>query len=360
MVNEKNIKLFDTFFCSKRFIYYALEHNVPLQVKLQLTQKCNLRCLHCFLKKRFVQKHDYDFTFLEIKDIINQLAEMGTLSILLTGGEIFLRKDIFKILELIKEKGFELCLITNATLIDKNAAVKLKGINPDEIHISIYGMSTETYRIFTKVPRAYLDAINGVEHLISQGFKPRLIFHVLKETCKDASKFVEFAEKHKLEFKLNWAMTPCLDGSLGPLTHCLDTKEEIEHALGGWYKPNWCYKKTIGPNKFLCEAARVVMNISSYGYVSPCPISHLFVGNLREKSLKEIWEKSPILLKIRKLRYEKLSECHSCALAQSCRPCPAILYKGKCPDYIKEQASIRGYLLENIKKSNTVKSCLSC
>ncbi len=73
----------------------ALELGVPLSAHLDLTWRCNERCIHCYL-----DHNDHgELTTAEVKDILEQLAAAGTFFLILSGGEPLLRKDFFEIVE---------------------------------------------------------------------------------------------------------------------------------------------------------------------------------------------------------------------------------------------------------------------
>ena len=91
----------------------ALARNIPLSVQLDLTYRCNERCVHCYLD------HDDhgEMTTAEIKHLLDEMAEAGVFILTLSGGEIFLRKDFFEILEYARRKlMFCVKLKTNAIL----------------------------------------------------------------------------------------------------------------------------------------------------------------------------------------------------------------------------------------------------
>ena len=73
----------------------AQKLNIPLSVQLDLTYRCNERCVHCYLD------HDDhgEMTTAEIKHLLDEMADAGVFILTLSGGEIFLRKDFFEILE---------------------------------------------------------------------------------------------------------------------------------------------------------------------------------------------------------------------------------------------------------------------
>src|SRR5579862_7569992 len=73
----------------------ALAKNIPLGVQLDLTYRCNERCVHCYLD------HDDhgELTTAEVKGILDQLAAAGTFFLTLSGGELLVRSDFFELLE---------------------------------------------------------------------------------------------------------------------------------------------------------------------------------------------------------------------------------------------------------------------
>src|ERR1700690_4145368 len=91
----------------------AMALNIPLAVQVDLTYRCNERCVHCYLD------HDDhgEMTTAEIKHLLDELADAGVFILTLSGGEIMLRKDFFEILEYARERTFCIKLKTNAIMI---------------------------------------------------------------------------------------------------------------------------------------------------------------------------------------------------------------------------------------------------
>ena len=73
----------------------ALGLGIPLSVHLDITYRCNERCVHCYLD------HDDhgEMTTAEIKDVLNQLSDAGVFFLTLSGGEVLMRRDFFDIVE---------------------------------------------------------------------------------------------------------------------------------------------------------------------------------------------------------------------------------------------------------------------
>ncbi|MGC1255728.1 MAG: radical SAM protein, partial [Candidatus Acidiferrales bacterium] len=90
----------------------ALKLNIPLSVQLDLTYRCNERCVHCYLD------HDDhgEMTTAEIKDLLDQMADAGVFYLTISGGEILMRRDFFEILEYARTRTFCVKLKTNGIL----------------------------------------------------------------------------------------------------------------------------------------------------------------------------------------------------------------------------------------------------
>src|SRR2546423_15624387 len=99
----------------------ALELGVPLGIHLDVTYRCNERCVHCYLD------HDDhgEMTTAEIKHLLDQFAEAGVFILSLSGGEIFMRKDLFEILEYARKLTFCIKLKTNAVMIREREAARI-------------------------------------------------------------------------------------------------------------------------------------------------------------------------------------------------------------------------------------------
>ena len=87
---------------------------------LYLSTYCNLKCRHCWINPHFSPEKALKNDELNMKTLIAALEEcreLGMSSIKLTGGEPFLRKDIFDILEYGEKKGFNIIVLTNGTFL---------------------------------------------------------------------------------------------------------------------------------------------------------------------------------------------------------------------------------------------------
>src|SRR5437868_5241423 len=145
----------------------ALELGVPMSVHFDITYRCNERCVHCYLD------HDDhgEMTTTEIKHLLDEMAEAGVFILTLSGGEIFLRKDFFELLEHARRLMFCVKLKTNAVLIREREAARLRSLNVESIQISIYSHRPDVHDAITLIPGSLKRSLDAIRFLKSQGLK---------------------------------------------------------------------------------------------------------------------------------------------------------------------------------------------
>ncbi len=144
---------------------------------LELTLRCNERCLHCGswcgdVKSEELTAAQYGKFLAEIKGDFGTDKKM----LCITGGEPLLRKDFFDIMAEADRLGFRWGMTSNATLIDDSVARELKRVGMGTISVSIDGLE-ETHDAFRRTPGGWKKAMNGIESLLRVGG-----FHAVQAT----------------------------------------------------------------------------------------------------------------------------------------------------------------------------------
>ncbi|MCX7716760.1 MAG: radical SAM protein, partial [Endomicrobia bacterium] len=122
---------------SKELYRITCEKNIPLYTFFELTYKCNLKCIHCYIPEKLKNTQEMDTP--TVKKIIFDIANLGGMFIIFTGGEPLLRKDIFELINFAKKLNFVVILFTNGSLINTKTANTLAKVGVDKVEISIYG-----------------------------------------------------------------------------------------------------------------------------------------------------------------------------------------------------------------------------
>ncbi len=130
---------------------------------LRVTCRCNLKCLHCYSAEVSCGN---ELRTCEVKSAIDILARNGVDHITISGGEPFLRSDIFDILKY-SSKRAKTGIVCNGTLLDKSAARRLSGIDISHIMVSVDGTGDAHDKLRGK--NAYSKTVKGVMNCLDYG-----------------------------------------------------------------------------------------------------------------------------------------------------------------------------------------------
>ena len=308
---------------AEQVVKTCVEKCIPYAVQFELTSKCNLRCKHCFMTDDDAVELSSD----EIKGIIDQLVEMGTFYLAFTGGEIFTRDDLFDIARYAKDKGFFLTFMTNATLIKPEHINEIEKLKPVKFEISLYGATAKTHDHVTDVNGSFNHTVAAIKALIKIGIEVTIKTPLMNLNINEADEIAAFVEDLGAVHRMNPGIAPSQDGSLAPLQYDI-SNEDMKIYLSG-HDFDLSYLLDMDPlNRFSCKAGKAACCITPGGIVYPCVMMSLPIGNLREKSLKEIWHLKPTdeLNRLRTLTSRDLTTCPTCDLSPYCVRCPGVVY----------------------------------
>ncbi|MFZ0816975.1 MAG: radical SAM protein [Candidatus Sulfotelmatobacter sp.] len=307
----------------------ALRLGVPFSAQLDLTYRCNEQCIHCYLD------HDDhgEMTTAEIKNLLKEMAEAGVFILTFSGGEIFLRKDFFEILECARSLTFCIKLKTNAVLIREAQAARLRDLGVESIQISIYSHRPEVHDAITKIPGSLRHSINAIRFLKLQGLKVIMANVLMSQNMQDYNGVRMLAEELGAEYTLDPTITPMMDGDRGVLA--LNAGESALHNLfreeafvGN--ADEFCAPPLPPDENSLaalpCSAGHTACYVSPYGEFYPCVQFPLSCGNVRQQRFIDIWRDSEQLKEVRSIRLRDLTGCSQCAHGSTCTRCPGLAF----------------------------------
>ncbi|HHI30506.1 12,18-didecarboxysiroheme deacetylase [Methanosarcinales archaeon ex4572_44] len=148
-----------------------------------MTQRCNLRCVHCYSRSENIEYGD-ELTTDEGIDLIDDLAQFGVPVILFSGGEPLIRRDFPELANHAREMGMRVVLSTNGTLITEKMARVLREIDLSYVGVSLDGMR-ETNDRFRGVNGAFDAALGGIQNCKMEKIKVGLRFTINKKNVSD-------------------------------------------------------------------------------------------------------------------------------------------------------------------------------
>jgi radical SAM protein with 4Fe4S-binding SPASM domain len=307
----------------------ALGLGIPISVHLDITYRCNERCVHCYLDH---EDHG-EMTTAEITDILNQLSDAGVFFLTLSGGEVLMRRDFFEIVEHARRLLFNVKLKTNGVMIRESEAKRIRELGVEQVQISVYSHRPEIHDAITKLPGSLKRTVEAIRFLKSQGLKVVIANVLMASNLFDNTGVMALAKELGVAYTLDPTITPKMDGDTSILTLRIPGSE-LKHVFGN--------KELVGnveefcapppaPGEdvmdgFPCSAGHTACYISPYGDVFPCVQFPLPSGNLRRQKFAEIWHNSPQLNEVRSIRARDLPTCSTCAHVGTCTRCPGLAY----------------------------------
>lgn len=310
------------------FVHKVIDQNIPLNVLFEVTYKCNERCGHCYVSP----ESKPELTTSEVRRILDQLAEAGSLFLTLTGGEPFMRPDIFDIASYARQKGFALRFFTNGILITPQIADEIASLNVTDVGISLYGAKSSTHEAITRVAGSFKRSLKAFRLLRERNIKTVFKFTLMKQNFHEFEAVGALAEKLGAYFSSGFFVSPKTNGSKETLVFRMGD-EELRHILENEFiypkeiirkkRETKLTEKEVG-ERILCSAGRDICSVSPYGDLQPCIMLPLKVGNLREASFESLWWSSKELIYWRSLHHWNLTACSQCSSWGRCFRCSGL------------------------------------
>lgn len=158
-----------------------------------MTQRCNLKCVHCYAHAVEPSRHKDPISTDQAKAIIDDLAAFGAPVMLFSGGEPLVREDLVELAKYATSRGMRAVISTNGTLITKAKARELKGVGLSYVGISLDG-AEEVHDRFRAVPGSYKMALKGVENCQAEGLKVGLRFTINKRNAAEIPHLFDLIE----------------------------------------------------------------------------------------------------------------------------------------------------------------------
>lgn len=313
----------------------VLQTRIPSVVSIEVTRRCSLNCSHCYnnLPMADMETARKELQYEDYCRVLDELAEMGTLWLLFTGGEIFARRDFLDIYTYAKRKGFIITLFTNGTLITPKVADYLAEWPPFSIEITLYGRTKETYERLTRIPGSYERCIRGIELLKERGLPLTLktvAVTVNKHEIWDMKKYVE--ENLGLPFKFDAMINARIDCSLSPLEVRLTPEEIVDLDLRDperqeeWKRFSTKFIAPMHPEGkedeiYHCGGGANTFALDPLGKMTICVLSHFDEYDVRAGTVREGWDH--FLLRVRAKKATRITKCTACQLKAVCGMCAA-------------------------------------
>jgi MoaA/NifB/PqqE/SkfB family radical SAM enzyme len=334
---------------SERLIASAKKNKVPLSGGFELTGRCNLKCKMCYVCKDSNDKSAMkaERTAKEWIRLAEEARDAGTLFLLLTGGEVFLREDFKAIYEEICMMGLNTQIYTNATMITPKIASWIGRIPPSSMEVTLYGASPETYYKVCGDASGYERAVRGIDLLLKEGINLKVRTTVIKDNSEDFFKIAELADSRNIELSLVNYVSPrrdCCSSQVDSMRLSPHESVQYESRINKYYKVK-NEQLEVSPsnntqtdhdavstgervinyknidNPFECSAGNYSFWVTWDGKMTPCGLMDNPSVEPFNKSFANSWNKLQEDCKC----VPVCDECRVCEYKDYCMTCPARL-----------------------------------
>jgi len=355
---NKELKQFLTFLKNRSFFDHSdalLKKAIPSlkKVTLAITDRCNFRCAHCLAANTL--DNNQELSLETVKKVMFELKALGIKSIALFGGEPFMHKDFFPILDYVLDMEVSVSVNTNASLITKEIATKLAARKkPVSFTASLDGALEETGDAMRGVG-TYKKTVQGIQNLVNANLHTIISTTITKYNFREIKQLVKvakqigvnqirfndvhfggnascFIEKIKLNSKEKFetliSVKEVYDENQDFVTGSIIDQYKIIHSLNN---EALNFPLIIPP----CGAAMGSICIRADGNVTPCEIlwEHS-CGNIYNNSLSEIYYSTemnqfrmPLVI-----NKDEISDCGNCEYLKVCfkgHRCAPYFFPGK-------------------------------
>ncbi|MGB9023859.1 MAG: radical SAM protein, partial [Candidatus Bathyarchaeia archaeon] len=323
-----------------------LDYAIPLRsIYLNVTNRCNLKCIHCAFESGAGAE---ELTCGELEQIVGEAVGLGLRYATIIGGEPFVRRDIFRIVEAFLHQRVRVGISTNGTLINEVMGRRLKQLPRQDVFlgVSLDGANAETHDSFRGVAGSFEAAVRGARIAQQAGF-PLMIQSVLnRSNVEEIPAVLNLALRLNAWYRIVPSILPTGRGTavaqklnLGAveLARFLDKMFEIKRSLA----PDQRFLIAIPPaltppdlidyGSLACDWGRGFCGILPNGDVALCHASDfcggfstnvpsLIAGNIRKERFTRIWRHSDLFSRLRQIDADDLKGvCALCAVRDWCR-----------------------------------------
>lgn len=311
---------------SREDIDQCRKKNGLLSLELELSRRCNLRCIYCYAASG--EPMAEELSLVEIKDVIVQAARLGARKIIvLGGGEPLLYPDLFFVIDTIREHGLEVDLFTNATLIrDKEA----KALYDWQVSVAMKMNSRDpaVQDLLAGRAGAFQDIENGRRALQSAGYPDEthtlgietIICRQNYEELPDlwrwarSRNIIPYVEIMTMQGRA--ADHPNLEVSPQEVKSLFETLARIDRQEFG---RSWTPHPPLAASQ--CARHEYSCTMTANGEVHPCPGVSVAAGNIRTQPLADILSQSRVIQDLRNIRTTIKGSCASCEFGAYCYGC---------------------------------------
>lgn len=301
-------------------------------LSLELTYRCVEKCVHCYIDDAPSSCVKDELTMDEIKRILKQAHKMGCVKILLTGGEVLLRKDFLDIAEYAVGLGFIVDVYTTGVGLTDETFDRMVAMKLNSVSFSLYSGAAAEHDAITRLPGSFEKTLKAMMMFNCAGVTTFIKCVAIRQNF-DA---LESVYKLGQRLKIRVSISPQI-ASGHEQKHACDYRLSAEQyrkffALESRYSHIKQEDYSSKVPKMLenppCSAGLNCLSVDPFGGVHPCIAFAETVGSLRKDTLENLWDKVGRLKYLQNFKLGNITpNCRTCEVVEFCHVCLGDLLK---------------------------------
>jgi radical SAM protein len=329
-------------------------NQTPFIVIWEVTQACDLACVHCRASAQ-PRRNPFELSTAEAKNLINNVAELRAPVFVLTGGDPLKRPDIYELVEYATSRGVRTSLTPSATpLLTREALVRLQACGLARLAISLDGPTAEIHDAFRGVPGSYEWTLRAVRWAREIGLPAQINTTITRHNLAQLDDIIALLQTLDIVLWSVFFLVPTGRGQSIDLISAGEFEQVFEQLYQTSRRVNFDIKSTEAQHyrRFLLQkrtesrrggqpdaalakvfgatsadgigrAPRGINDgkgfvfISHLGEVFPSGFLPVSAGNVRQRSLAELYRRSPLFLSLRDTANLK-GKCGICEFREVC------------------------------------------
>ena len=271
----------------------------PLNIMWDMTNKCNLCCMHCY-NKSGKDAHYKDLDDEDMKKSAHHIAEAGIPIVCFCGGEPLLRYPLLlKAAKVLSSRGIVVNMVTNGLLLTTEKVKMLRESGVNGIQISLDSYSPAIHDKFRGKDGAYDKALEAIKIILNSGIVPEVTFIPTKQTYQGIGKVIDILIEMGIKSLNSMPFIPIGRG--------YDNKEQLKMSVAEKWEFEWLVRKKLyeypdfsfnngDPLEHIYlfsqnpDAKTITYEIRCNGDIVVSPYLPFLYGNAVSNTLNQLWE----------------------------------------------------------------------